>query len=85
MLTTLTAMFTSVFSSDTVLAMAQESGTWQRLRDIHPMPFVLALVSCPMGDETRSIAAARRMFHKIYGFMPKESSFIDRFTNATVT
>ena len=85
MLTTLTAMFTNVFSTDTVVAMARESGAWQRLRDIRPLPFVLALVSCAMGDETRSIATARRMFHKISGFMPEESSFFDRFTEATVT
>ena len=84
MLTTLTAMFTRVFSSDTVVAMAKESGAWQRLRDILPLPFVLALVSCAMGDETRSIASARRMFHKISGFMPEESSFSERFTDATV-
>ena len=84
MLSTLKAMFTRVFSSDTVLAKAKESGAWKRLRSIHPFHFVLALVACAMGDETRSIATARRKFRKISGFMPEESSFYDRFTDATV-
>ena len=83
MLSTLKAMFTRVFSSDTVLASAKECGAWTRLRSIHPMHFVLALVSCAMGDETRSIATARRKFQKISKFMPEESSFYDRFTAKT--
>jgi len=84
MLSTLKAMFTRVFSSDTVLASAKESGAWKRLRSIHPVPFVLALVSCAMGDETRSIATARRKFQEISKFMPEESSFYNRFTDKTV-
>ena len=84
MLTTLMAMFESVFGRDTLLARAMESGAWQRLRSIHPADFVLALVACAMGDETRSIATARRKFHLISDFMPEESSFYDRFTDETV-
>ena len=84
MYSTLKDIFARVFGNDTVLKMARESGAWKRLRDIHPLPFVLSLVSCAMGDETRSIATARRMFYKITGYMPEESSFYNRFTRENV-
>ncbi len=84
LVSTLRDMFTRVFSTDTVVAMAKESRAWQRLRRILPLDFVLALLACAMGDETRSIATARRKYFKITKFMPEESSFFDRFTERTV-
>lgn len=85
LLSTLREMFTRVFSTETVAAMAKESGAWQRFRRILPVDFVLALLACAMGDETRSIATARRKYYKITGFMPEESSFFDRFTARTAS
>jgi len=84
LLTTLQAMFDSVFSRDRLLARARETGACQRLRLIHPADFVLSLVACALGDETRSVATARRLFYEISDFMPEESSFFDRFTDETV-
>lgn len=84
MLTTLKAMFDSLFSRDCLLQWARETGACRRLRSIHPADFVLSLVACALGDETRSIATARRLFYEISGFMPEESSFFDRFTDQTV-
>ena len=84
LLTTLQVMFTRVFSRECLLQWARETGACQRLRRIHPADFVLSLVACALGDETRSIATARRMFYEISGFMPEESSFFDRFTDQTV-
>jgi len=81
---TLKTMFDSVFSRDSLLALARQTGACQRLRLIHPADFVLSLVSCALGDETRSVATARRLFYEISDFMPEESSFFDRFTDETV-
>ncbi len=80
MLTTMRQMFTSTFDDDDVLQDAREVGAVSRLRDIHPADLSQSLVECAMGDETRSIATARRTFFKITGFMPEESSFYDRFS-----
>ncbi len=61
LLTTLQAMFDSVFSRDNLLQWAREAGACKRLRKIHPADFVLSLLACALGDETRSIATARRI------------------------
>lgn len=82
--TTLREMFTNTFNKSDVLSWAREDGAVQRLRDIHPADFALALTHCAMGDETRSIATARRAFCSITGSMPEESSFYDRFTPGAV-
>lgn len=80
MTTTLIELFKSTFLRGAILDWARESGAVHRLRLIHPQDFVLALVGCALGDEERSIATARRLFDRIVGFMPEESSFYDRFT-----
>lgn len=80
MTTTLIELFKSTFHRGAILDWARESGAVHRLRLIHPQDFVLALVGCALGDEERSIATARRLFDRIVGFMPEESSFYDRFT-----
>jgi hypothetical protein len=79
MLTTMRKLFTSTFDDDEVLALAREFGALTRLRSIHPSALCLALVSCAMGDERRSIATARRAYFALTNFMPEESSFYDRF------
>ena len=79
---TLIDLFKSVFDPSTVLAWAREFGAVLRLREIHPHDFAVALVSCALGDEERSIATARRLFSRLSGFMPEESSFYDRFSDA---
>jgi len=56
-----------------------------RLRDIHPQDFCAALIGCALGDEERSIACARRLYFRITGHMPEESSFFDRFTDQMST
>ncbi len=80
MLTTLRQMFTNTFRRTAVLQQARDAGVVQRLRGIHPADLCLAVVTCAMGDETRSIASARREFYSITDYMPEESSFYDRFT-----
>jgi putative transposase len=85
MLTTLRQMFTNTFNKNDVLGWARDVGAVQRLRDIHPADFALAITHCAMGDETRSIATARRAFFTNTGYMPQESSFYDRFTAESVT
>ena len=80
MLTTLRQMFTNTFNKNDVLGWAREVGAVQRLREIHPADFALAITNCAMGDETSSIATARRAFFTNTGYMPEESSFYDRFT-----
>jgi IS4 transposase len=80
MTTTLIELFKSIFDREMVLAWARDCGAVVRLRLIHPQDFALALVGCAMGDEERSVATARRLFDRIAGFMPEESSFYDRFT-----
>lgn len=81
MTNTLVDLFKSIFNPGTVLAWARECGAVQRLREIHPHDFAITLVSCALGDEERSIATARRLFDRLTGFMPEESSFYDRFTD----
>jgi hypothetical protein len=78
-------MFTNTFNKNDVLGWARDVGAVQRLRDIHPADFALAITHCAMGDETRSIATARRAFFTNTGYMPQESSFYDRFTAESVT
>ena len=84
MLTTMRKMFANTFNNDDVLKWAREVGAVERLRDIHPADLCLAIIHCAMGDETRSIATARRAFFTITGYMPEESSFYDRFTEGSV-
>lgn len=79
---TLITLLKETFDSASVLQWAREVGALTRLRLIHPLDFCTALVGCAMGDEERSIASARRLFGKITGFAPEESSFYDRFTDA---
>lgn len=77
--TTIVHLLTQLFPRDAVLDWARSVGAVRRLRDIHPADLVCALVSGAMGDEERSIATIRRMFDRIAGFMPEESSFYTRF------
>ncbi len=84
MFTTLRQMFANTFKSTDILQWAREVGAVIRLRDIHPADLCLAITHCAMGDETRSIATARRAFFTITGYMPEESSFYDRFTEGSV-
>ena len=77
---TLGQMFCKIFNREEMVALARELGFLRRLRGIHPLDFVLAVMACAMGDETRSIASARRLFFGVTGYMPEESSFYDRFT-----
>ena len=60
--TTLRQMFTNTFNRHDVLQRGRCTGAVQRLRDIHPADLCLAITHCAMGDETRSIATARRAF-----------------------
>jgi hypothetical protein len=78
MVTTLGALFASVFDRELLLAKARELGALQRLREIHPADVTRALVECALGDEERSIATARRTFGRISGSMPEESAFYNR-------
>jgi IS4 transposase len=78
-------MFTTTFDRDDVLASAKAMGAVVRLRAVHPADFCLSVTSCAMGDETRSIATARREFQSITGQMLEESSFYDRFTPEMAT
>ncbi len=82
--TTLRQMFTNTFNKNDVLQWAREVGALQRLREIHPADLALAITHCAMGDETRSIATARRAFFTNTKYMPEESSFYDRFTEGSV-
>lgn len=84
MTTTLIDLFKSTFRRSTILAWARECHAVVRLRWIHPQDFAVALVGCALGDEERSIATARRLFDRLTGFMPEESSFYDRFNDAMV-
>src|SRR5262245_5741743 len=78
--TTIMKVFRQVFDRDLVLDAARRVGALQRLRAVHPADFLLAVGSCALGDEERSIATARREFSRLSGFMPEESSFYDRFS-----
>jgi putative transposase len=82
--TTLRQMFANTFDREAVLVQARQVGAVTRLRDIHPADLGLSLVHCAMGDETRSIATARRAYSSITGYTPEESSFYDRFTPGLV-
>jgi len=84
MINTMHELFTSTFQHDDVLRWAREVGALERLREIHPADMCLALTNCAMGDETRSIATARRAFFTLTGFMPEESSFYKRFNEGLV-
>jgi IS4 transposase len=84
MLTTLRQMFTNTFNRSAVVQWARAIGALQRLREIHPADLCLAITHCAMGDETRSIATARRAFFTNTGYMPEESSFYNRFTPGLV-
>jgi putative transposase len=79
-ISTLGQMFCKIFNREELVALARALGFLQRLRGIHPLDFALAVMGCAMGDETRSIASARRLFFGVTGYMPEESSFYDRFT-----
>ena len=81
MITTMSDLFTSVFDRDEILKWARETRPVQRLRDIHPADLRLALVHCAIGDETRSIATARRALFDLTKYMPEESSFYNRFND----
>ena len=76
--TTLRSLFARLFDRERVLARAKELGAIERVRALHPFDVVLAVVVCASGDEHRSVATARRMYHRITGFMPEESSFYER-------
>ena len=76
---TLGEMFSKIFNRKELEKMARDMGFLKRLRDIHPLEFVLSVVACAIGDETRSIACARRLFYGVSGHMPEESSYYDRF------
>ena len=78
--TTIMKVFRQVFDRDLVLDAARRVGALQRLRAVHPADFLLAVGSCALGDEERSIATARREFSRLSGFMPEESSFYERFS-----
>lgn len=84
MTTTLIELFKSTFRRNVILEWARSCDAVRRLRGIHPQDFVMALVGCALGDEVRSIATARRLFDRLTGFMPEESSFYDRFNDAMV-
>jgi putative transposase len=84
MINTMHELFASTFQQDDVLQWARETGALERLREIHPADMCLALTNCAMGDETRSIATARRAFFTLTGFMPEESSFYKRFNEGLV-
>lgn len=83
MINTMSEIFASIFQHDEVLQWARETGALERLREIHPADMCLALASCAMGDETRSIATARRAFFTLTGYMPEESSFYKRFNEGS--
>jgi len=84
MINTMQELFASTFQHDDVLQWAREMGALQRLREIHPADMCLALTNCAMGDETRSIATARRAFFTLTSYMPEESSFYKRFNEGLV-
>jgi len=84
MVSKLEALFKQTFGARKIMGWARQLGAVVRLRRIHPEMFCLSLVACALGDETRSIATARRFFARLSGFSPEESSFYDRFTEAMV-
>lgn len=76
--TTLRSLFARLFDRERVLDRARQLGAIERVRALHPFDVVLALVACASGDEHRSVATARRTYHRLTGFMPQESSFYER-------
>jgi putative transposase len=80
---TLTKTFLDIFNRDEVLLQARATGALTRLRNIHPLDFAASITGCALGDETRSIASARRHFGGLTGYMPEESSFHDRFNGGS--
>ena len=76
--TTLRLLFARLFDRERVLVRARKLGAVARVRSLHPFDVVLALVASASRDEHRSVATARRMYHRLTGFMPQESSFYDR-------
>jgi len=80
MLTTMTALFTTLFDHDALLRRARKLGAIERLKKIHPADVLLALVRASVGDEHPSIATARREYEALTSYMPEESSFYERLT-----
>ena len=80
MLTTLTALFSTLFDRDAVLLRARELKAVQRVKELHPADMLLAIVRSSVGDEHPSLATARRQLHTATGYMPEESSFYTRIT-----
>ena len=56
------SLFTTMFDRDFVLDAARRLGAVERVREQHPFDVLLAITSCALGDEVRSIATARRQF-----------------------
>jgi len=81
--TTLKKTFLDLFDRDELLRQARATGEVERLRNIHPLDFAVSITSCALGDETISIASARRHFGGMTGYMPEESSFHDRFNEGS--
>jgi len=77
---TVQSLFVKFFDRDRVLQRARELRAVKRVRALHPLDMLLALVRCAVGDEHRSVATARRQYQDLTGFMPEESSFYDRLT-----
>jgi len=84
MVAEIVALFNTLFDAQGVVALAKEVGAVVRLRNILPLEFCTALTSCALGDETRSIATARRRYDRMTGYMPEESSFYNRFSDGMV-
>jgi putative transposase len=82
---TLRSLFAMMFSRDFVLDEARRLGAIRRVRELHPFDVLLALMSCALGDEQRSIATARRQLLRLTGYVPEESSFYERLTPGFVS
>ena len=80
MITMLTTVFATVFERDALLQRARELKAIQRLKELHPVDVLLALVRSSALDEHPSVATARRQLHAMTGYMPEESSFYERLT-----
>lgn len=78
------SLFATMFDRDFVLDAARRLGAVERVREQHPFDVLLAITSCALGDEVRSIATARRQFFKLTGYTPEESSFYERLTSGFV-
>jgi hypothetical protein len=79
MMTPLIELFNKTFDREQILHWARDLRALERLRWIHPAELCSAVLTCSMGDEERSMASARRVYDRIAGYMPEESSFYDRF------